>query len=128
MNNKEEIIKLIRLAKMVFISKESSRQDLLDIIESQLGFWDELDELISQKNNNTEEVRELRKKVDSGEVDLTKYEDMAEEFNNKIKNPESRREEWGLEYCKKCNQMTNHLEAICLKCRAKYLREKNENT
>ena len=50
MKNKEEIIKLIRLAKMVFISKESSRQDLLDIIESQLGFWDELDKLITQKN------------------------------------------------------------------------------
>lgn len=34
------------------------------------------------KRNCIKEVGELRKKVDSGEVDLTKYEEMAEEFED----------------------------------------------
>jgi len=32
-------------------------------------------------NEATKKVHELRKKVDSGKIDLTKYEEMAEEFD-----------------------------------------------
>jgi len=43
----KRIREIIDAAKFVLISKESSKQDLLEIIESQLGFWDELEEYLS---------------------------------------------------------------------------------
>jgi len=49
MDNK--IKEIIKYATFVFISKETSRENLLEIIDSQLGFWDDLEKyLIAQDN------------------------------------------------------------------------------
>jgi len=46
----KEIKEIIKHAKFVYVSTESSREDLLEIIESQLGFWDELEEYLNKKD------------------------------------------------------------------------------
>jgi hypothetical protein len=43
------IKEIIENATFVFISTESSREDLLEIIESQLGWWKELKDYIKDK-------------------------------------------------------------------------------
>ena len=43
------IKEIIENATFVFISTESSREDLLEIIESQLGWWKELEDYIKDK-------------------------------------------------------------------------------
>ena len=49
MKDKEiiEIKELIGHATFVFVSKESSRKDLLEIIESQIGWWEELEDYLN---------------------------------------------------------------------------------
>lgn len=44
------IKEIIKNAKFVFVSKESSRDDLLEIIGSQLGFWDELEDYLKRQD------------------------------------------------------------------------------
>jgi len=44
----EEIDAIVTYARTLFISKESSRQDLIDIIDNLLGFLEEIQSLTSQ--------------------------------------------------------------------------------
>jgi len=52
MDNKDikKIQEIIKHATFVFISEETSREDLLEIIEAQLGFWDELEDYLNSPN------------------------------------------------------------------------------
>jgi hypothetical protein len=47
----KNIKQIMDYAKFVYISKESSREDLLEIIEAQLGFWDELEEYLTAQDD-----------------------------------------------------------------------------
>ena len=45
--NKKTINEIIKSATFLFISEETSREELLEIIEAQQGFWQELNEHVN---------------------------------------------------------------------------------
>ena len=55
----KNIKEIIKHAKFVFISKESSREDLLEIIKSQLDFWDELEEYLTAQDDKNKTKQEI---------------------------------------------------------------------
>ena len=55
----KNIKEIIKHAQFVFISKESSRDDLLEIIEAQLGFWDELEEYLTAQDDKKKTKQEI---------------------------------------------------------------------
>ena len=55
----KNIKEIIKHAKFVFISTESSREDLLEIIKSQLGFWDELEEYLTAQDDRKKTKQEI---------------------------------------------------------------------
>ena len=46
-----EIKEIIKCARFIFISEESSREDLIEIINAQLGFWDEIEECLTKQDH-----------------------------------------------------------------------------
>ena len=64
-------------------------------------------------------------KISKGQLAMSKeYKGFKRRFNHYIKNLTKPTEEnWKLNLCPKCNQMTNHKDGKCLKCK---LREGKE--
>ena len=86
-NSPEDLKKLLDYQKETIrkIASAEAQKIAEEVVENELDLF-EFNLFISsigkeKLNEATKKVHELRKKVDSGKIDLTKYEEMAEEFD-----------------------------------------------